>query len=87
MGGMLLYPRAQRWISSFGVVIMSLALGLGSFSKSVNHLILSQGVAYGIGCAVANAPSVFFVPDWFVKRKGLAYGIIWVRTKHHAITS
>ncbi|GES57980.1 MFS monocarboxylate transporter [Aspergillus terreus] len=77
MIGMLLFPRAQRWISTAGVLIMSVALAVGSFSTSITQLILSQGVAYGVGCAVANAPSVFFVPDWFVKRKGLAYGIIW----------
>ncbi|KAF9890554.1 hypothetical protein FE257_005685 [Aspergillus nanangensis] len=74
---MMAFPRIQCWVSTAGLLVMSLALALGSFSTTINHLILSQGVAYGIGCGLANTPSVYFVPDWFVKRKGLAYGIIW----------
>lgn len=58
---------------------MCLALGLSSFSTSVTHLIMSQGVAYGIGGCLAYTPSILFLSDWFVEKKGLAFGIVWVR--------
>lgn len=75
---MFAFPRARRWFSTAGFVIMCLALGLSSFSTSVTHLIMSQGVAYGIGGCLAYTPSILFLSDWFVEKKGLAFGIVWV---------
>ncbi|KAH1491333.1 hypothetical protein LV164_002272 [Aspergillus fumigatus] len=74
---MFAFPRARRWFSTAGFVIMCLALGLSSFSTSVTHLIMSQGVAYGIGGCLAYTPSILFLSDWFVEKKGLAFGIVW----------
>ncbi|EAW12319.1 putative MFS monocarboxylate transporter [Aspergillus clavatus NRRL 1] len=74
---MFAFPRARRWFSTAGFVLMSLALGLGSFSQNVTHLVMSQGVAYGIGGCLAYTPSILFMSDWFVKKKGLAFGIVW----------
>ena len=75
---MFMFPRARRWFSTAGFVLMSLALGLGSFSQNATHLVMSQGVAYGIGGCLAYTPSILFMSDWFVKKKGLAFGIVWV---------
>ncbi|PKX89369.1 putative MFS monocarboxylate transporter [Aspergillus novofumigatus IBT 16806] len=74
---MFAFPRARRWFSTAGFVLMCLALGLSSFSTSVTHLIMSQGVAYGIGGCLAYTPSILFLSDWFVEKKGLAFGIVW----------
>jgi hypothetical protein len=71
-------PRLKLWAAPIGFVIMCLALSLSSFATTTAHLIVSQGVAYGIGASLAYAPTIIFMDDWFVQRKGLAFGIMWV---------
>ena len=56
---------------------MCLSLALGSFSTNVNHLVLSQGVGFGIGGCIAYSPSILYMDEWFVNRRGLAFGITW----------
>ncbi|KAJ5124532.1 uncharacterized protein N7515_008357 [Penicillium bovifimosum] len=74
---MILLPKFGRWFSSFGLVIMCLSLALGSLSTSVTHLVLSQGVGFGIGGCIAYSPSILYMDEWFVHRRGLAFGITW----------
>lgn len=66
-----------RWFSTIGLIMMCLSLALGSFSKNVTHLVLSQGVGFGIGGCIAYSPSILYMDEWFVNRKGLAFGITW----------
>ncbi|KAJ5094827.1 hypothetical protein N7456_010688 [Penicillium angulare] len=73
-------PRLKLWAAPIGFIIMCLALSLSSFATSTTGLILSQGVAYGIGASLAYAPTIVFMEDWFVRRKGLAFGIMWAGT-------
>lgn len=56
---------------------MCLSLALGSFSQNITHLVLSQGVGFGIGGCIAYSPSILYMDEWFVNRKGLAFGITW----------
>jgi MFS family permease len=60
-----------------GLTLMCFSLAMGSFSKSVNHLILSQGVGFGVGGCIAYSPSILYMSEWFVRRRGLAFGIVW----------
>lgn len=76
--GMIMMPRIARWVSTIGVFVMCLSLALSSFSTSVTHLILSQGIGFGVGGSLAYTPSILFMSEWFVKRKGLAFGVVWV---------
>ncbi|KAJ5999746.1 hypothetical protein N7481_000155 [Penicillium waksmanii] len=73
-------PRFKLWAAPVGFLIMCLALAMSSFAKTTTHLIVSQGVAYGIGSSLAYAPTIVFMDDWFVQRKGLAFGIMWAGT-------
>jgi MFS family permease len=72
------YPNTRRRCIIIGLIIMCLSLGLSSLSQTVPHLIASQGVFYAIGGALCYVPVVAFMEQWFVKRKGLAFGIMWV---------
>ncbi|KAJ5084940.1 hypothetical protein NUU61_009519 [Penicillium alfredii] len=74
---MILFPSIARWLSTAGVVVMCLSLALSSFSTNVTHLILSQGIGFGTGGCFAYTPSILFLSEWFFKRKGLAFGIVW----------
>jgi MFS family permease len=74
---MILLPGMTRWFSTIGLVIMSLSLAMGSFATNVTHLVLSQGIAFGFGGCIAYSPSILFMPEWFVRRRGLAFGMVW----------
>ncbi|KAJ5925264.1 hypothetical protein N7454_007903 [Penicillium verhagenii] len=73
-------PRLKLWAAPVGFIIMCLALSLSSFARNTTDLIVSQGVAYGVGASLAYAPTIIFMDEWFVRRKGLAFGIMWAGT-------
>jgi MFS family permease len=68
------FPRLRAWATPVGLVIMCLSLGLGSFSTSVAHLIVTQGIVYAIGGGIAWTPILFYIEEWWVRRRGFAYG-------------
>jgi MFS family permease len=74
------YPNIRRPCVTIGLFIMCLALAASSFSQTVTHLILTQGIGYAMGGAIAYTPVILFVDEWFIKRKGLAFGIMWAGT-------
>ncbi|KAI9034902.1 putative MFS monocarboxylate transporter [Aspergillus affinis] len=61
----------SRWF-----LIMCLALAMSSFSTTTTHLMLSQGILYGVGSSIAYTPLVIFMNEWFERKRGLAFGII-----------
>jgi MFS family permease len=69
-----LYPRLRIWAAPVGLAIMCLSLGLGSFATNVTHLIVSQGIMYAIGGGLAWTPILFYIEEWWVARRGFAYG-------------
>lgn len=74
------WPHFQRWSTAGGVLLMCLALVLSSFSTKTVHLIVTQGVLYAIGGSFAYCPCILLMDEWFVKKIGLAYGIMWAGT-------
>jgi MFS family permease len=70
-----LYPRWARWFSPIGLSICFLSLLATSFCTTVPQLIGVQGVLFGLGGCFAFCPCVVFMDQWFVERKGLAFGI------------
>jgi MFS family permease len=69
------YPKLRRWATPVGLVVTCLSLGLGSLSTKVSHLILTQGVLYAIGGGLAWTPILFMIEEWWVRRRGFAYGV------------
>lgn len=74
------FPSFRRLSSLFGLAIIIAALISSSFSTQVWHLILTQGVLYAIGGSMLYTPTIFYLDEWFIKRKGLAFGIMWAGT-------
>lgn len=68
------FPKLRAWATPIGLVIMCLALGLGSLSTNVTHLILTQGIIYAVGGGLAWTPILFYIEEWWVRRRGFAYG-------------
>ncbi|TQV90052.1 major facilitator superfamily transporter protein [Cordyceps javanica] len=72
-----LFPRHARWFTLLGLVIASMALVASSFCTTVPQLVVTQGIMYGLGGCMAYCPCTLYINEWFVKRKGMAYGIVW----------
>ncbi|KAG8782229.1 hypothetical protein FRC12_021053, partial [Ceratobasidium sp. 428] len=74
---------AQQWRHRIPVImwtclgICCLSLVCASFATRVWHLILLQGVGFGIGGGGVYAPIVVYLSEWFSVRKGLACAIIF----------
>lgn len=60
-----------------GSAICAVSLVAAAFVTSANLLILFQGVLYGIGFLVLYAALLSMLNEWFVQRRGLAYGVLF----------
>jgi MFS family permease len=66
--------RKMMCLSGFGIMIASLVGA--SFANTVSQLLVTQGVFYAIGGAMLYFPVFNYVDEWFIKRRGLAYGAL-----------
>ncbi|CZR52230.1 related to monocarboxylate transporter 2 [Phialocephala subalpina] len=71
------FPSIRRLSSIIGLAIAVMALIASSFATKVWLLILTQGVLYAIGGSLLYSPTMFYLDEWFVRKKGLAFGIMW----------
>ncbi|CAK7209613.1 hypothetical protein SCUCBS95973_000499 [Sporothrix curviconia] len=55
-----------------GIFFETIAFVGASFTSKIWHLLLSQGVAFGIGMGFIFVASVGIVPQWFTKRRSFA---------------
>ncbi|KAF2100280.1 MFS general substrate transporter [Rhizodiscina lignyota] len=76
----LRWPSHRRYNCFVGVAVVSLSLIASSFSQAVWQLILTQGVGYAVGAMLLYDPILLFLHEWFVQRKGLAFGVMWAGT-------
>ncbi|KDQ20060.1 hypothetical protein BOTBODRAFT_51414 [Botryobasidium botryosum FD-172 SS1] len=53
------------------------SLALSSFATKVWHLIILQGVVFGMAGGALYAPVLVWLSEWFVRRRGLAGSIIF----------
>ncbi|KAM0715752.1 hypothetical protein Q7P37_008266 [Cladosporium fusiforme] len=74
------WPQYRRRASCCGLAVMIAGLVAASFCNSVNALIATQGVMYALGGLVAYFPGMSMIPEWFIQRRGLAFGIMWAGT-------
>ncbi|KAK2593239.1 hypothetical protein QQS21_009079 [Conoideocrella luteorostrata] len=73
-------PQYLRAACGFGVFLMSLALATSSFATTVGHLIITQGILYGLGGSISYSTCLILISDWYHDRKGLAFGIMLAGT-------
>lgn len=60
------YPHRRRQSMIAGTVLLALSFIAASFSKTVNHLIITLGIMVGIGASMAYYPVFSFLNDWSV---------------------
>ncbi|KLO06695.1 MFS general substrate transporter [Schizopora paradoxa] len=70
------YPKSRRPTMWIGLFLCWLGLFTASFAQKVLHLLLTQGIIYGIGGSLIYAPIMSFFMEWFVRRRGFASGVI-----------
>lgn len=71
------FQKAQRYMIAGGWTICALSLLGASMVDSVAGLIATQGVLYGLGFLMLYFPVLTMLNEWFVQRRGLAYGVLY----------
>lgn len=71
------YPHLRPYTGPVGLVITTGSLIISSFATKVWQLIASQGVLCAIGSGMLFAPTTLYMDEWFISRKGMAYGVLW----------
>ncbi|TEA22331.1 MFS transporter asaE [Colletotrichum sidae] len=67
----------QRHMVVAGWAVCVASLVGASFSDSVPGLIATQGALYGFGFLVLYFPVLRMINEWFVRRRGFAYGVLY----------
>lgn len=86
LGAIFHFMYLQRWLNHrrhncfTGVAVMVLGLITSSFAQEVWQLILTQGLLYAFGGIIICNPMLLFLDGWFIRRKSLAFGIMWAGT-------
>ncbi|MCJ1382425.1 hypothetical protein MMC17_005538 [Xylographa soralifera] len=70
------YQRYQRHMVCLGWSLCIVSLIAGSFATQIGTLIFTQGILYGTGVLILYYPLLSMVNEWFVQKRGLAYGIL-----------
>ncbi|KAH7925578.1 MFS general substrate transporter [Leucogyrophana mollusca] len=74
------YPHARRTLMWIGAVFCFTSLFGASFATKVVDLVVLQGFLYAIGGSLLYAPCILYMSEWFVKRRGMANGVIFAGT-------
>lgn len=72
-----LSPHLQSHAPKYALPITALAIFLSASATTVTHLLLTQGLLYALAGCFLYYPLFLYIDEWFVRRKGLAYGILW----------
>ena len=92
IGGLAVFPVYQRWPATrmysfyLGLPLLPLSLLAASFATCTAHLILTQGIFYGVAGTLMYNPVLLLLQEWFVARKGLAFGVMWAGTGVAGVT-
>ncbi|KAJ9603210.1 hypothetical protein H2200_012505 [Cladophialophora chaetospira] len=70
------YAHLRRHATVLGMMLSVSSLLSSSWSTQVWQLILSQGVIQAFGSALIYTSSTIFLDEWFLRRKGFAYGVM-----------
>ena len=72
----ILSRMSPRTVTISGVVLMSFGFTLASFSTQIWHLLLTQGLLYGVGSSLLYFPLLSPAPEYFTLHRATAMGVI-----------
>lgn len=82
LGAPLAMPLVRRWANYrtqmilVGWPLCIVGLVAGSFADRLPTLVLTQGVMYGVGFIIFYYPILTMVDEFWVRRRGMAYGFL-----------
>ncbi|KAG1457821.1 hypothetical protein G6F46_007186 [Rhizopus delemar] len=65
-----------KWLLFLATILITAGLILSSFAEQVWQLYITQSIIHGTGAALLYIVSMSISPQWFIKRRGLAMGIM-----------
>jgi len=71
------FPDWRRVSCYASLPLIAASLIGASFARSVPQLLFCQGVLYALAGNALITPTITYLDEWFVRRKGLAVGIMW----------
>ncbi|EMC91513.1 hypothetical protein BAUCODRAFT_80666 [Baudoinia panamericana UAMH 10762] len=74
------WPGLRRLSGLMGLVVTVASLITASFCNSTAGLMATQGVMFALGGLFLYFPAMYVIDEWFVRRKGLAFGVVWTGT-------
>ena len=74
------YPRWHLIMIWGGWLVSIVALVGASFAKTVGGLVATQGALYGIGFLPMHFAIAGWFNEWWVRRRGMAYGVLFGAT-------
>ena len=80
------WPAFRRRSPGIGLAVLAFGLVTSSFADRVWQLILTQGVLYAIGGIILYSSVILLVDEWFEKKKGIAFGVMWAGTGFSGIS-
>ncbi|KAF7195815.1 MFS transporter asaE [Pseudocercospora fuligena] len=69
------WPNSRRHSLWCSLPIVAIALIGASFTNTVPQLLVCQGIIYAVGGNALVMPSINYINEWFVRKKGLAIGV------------
>ncbi|KAA1098309.1 hypothetical protein PGT21_033092 [Puccinia graminis f. sp. tritici] len=73
-------PGIRRRLMFSGLLTCTLSLFLSAYSTSAFHILLTQGIGYGIGGCALYYSALSHLPEWFDLRQGFANGFVFTGT-------
>lgn len=74
------WPWIRRPSGIIGLIIMLAALIGASFCNNSAALLATQGIIFAIGGVTLYFPAMLVIDEWFIARKGFAFGVCWCAT-------
>ena len=71
------WPQHRRKMSVTGWCICLLGLAAASLATTTSHLLAFQGLLYGVGWCICYTPFWLILNEWWVEKRGMAYGILF----------
>jgi hypothetical protein len=71
------YPGVRPYCGPIGLLIAVSYLIMSSFATKIWQLAASQGILSALGSGHLFCPTTLCLDEWFIARKGMAYGTLW----------
>ncbi|KAF2149437.1 MFS monocarboxylate transporter [Myriangium duriaei CBS 260.36] len=74
------WPYSRKYFFWIGFCLTVVSLIAASFARSTAGLLATQGVIYAIGGVALYFPAISLLDEWFIAKKGMAFGLMWAGT-------